>query len=946
VLLDFNADKWVNAFKLGAHAVVFIDSYPMTRFDAISKVLTVPVNFPRAYLPGREGLLLKERVQSGDEVLARLNINMKWITVKVPNIIGVIRGREIEDEIIVVSSYYDTWSITPALAPGADESTGISSLLWFAKYLVENPPKRTVWLVALSGHWQFLAGAREFVEKFFFEEEKKIMLFISLDLSTDTNKIGTLYASRAYYSGGSSKYPKYAKWLMPRIWSEIIPALEQQTGRRYRDEIVENGILQVGWDLLVPSPYYLDCEAFSIANGLGLGLHTTRCFRRSWHTPMSTLETVNFDNLVPQLEAAFAISYGLIESERIDMSWEEIKPQRLYVLAGLGSGFLTVYGQVRLYNSSKMWYQPVTSKEGQILIDIVYQSGYYDPFRHIIVEANDDGSFEVHGIAALTNYGGEWGARFGEVYNRILIQGYVLDWETGKLKLSPDLGPYGSGSFPLIFIADYHPKPLFPVVFESRPLVIFDLLDPRTLNSLIYLDPATLLPRYTVPWTLSVYDIKSWEMPIRYYIVADPRNEIAVIFLEPGTYTGLILKTGIDYAITGILVNATPDSPLGEGFSIEPGIEELRVPLTAIQFAKDMYILTSTRLDKVRRYQVRDYVTEYLSNKSDSLYDEMLAAVRNNNYSYAYSLAYALWSLQSQCYISTRELISNVENSGLVFFVLLIPFVYVLERALYHGRGLKSSLFILLSYMALILMFWFIHPSMEIMHGWPIPLAGVSLLILSSLLMYFTLNETKLVLSRLKEKVIGKHEIERPTTALLASFTSMGLENIKRRKIRSTLILTTITLITLSLTLFTSTVSMPFVKSSEVESPESRYSGILLKREFGQPSAYINDRLKLLARALIGDESRIVVAERVWYYPPLLFLGYTELKSSTTSTEILAVAGLSPREPLMSEEVIMGRWFEPYDENVCILTSSLAELLNVSVGDTVEFQGLKLTVIG
>ena len=71
---------------------------------------------------------------------------------------------------------------------------GVPSLLEFAQILSENPPLRTVWLVALSGYWQGLAGAREFIEEFiFFPEiksgEKKVLAVFESDFSTDSNAL-------------------------------------------------------------------------------------------------------------------------------------------------------------------------------------------------------------------------------------------------------------------------------------------------------------------------------------------------------------------------------------------------------------------------------------------------------------------------------------------------------------------------------------------------------------------------------------------------------------------------------------------------------------------------------------------------------------------------------------------------------------------------------------
>jgi hypothetical protein len=49
------------------------------------------------------------------------------------------------------------------LSPGADEAVGIATLLELARFLKEQPPKRSVMLIASSGHAQTLAGFREMI---------------------------------------------------------------------------------------------------------------------------------------------------------------------------------------------------------------------------------------------------------------------------------------------------------------------------------------------------------------------------------------------------------------------------------------------------------------------------------------------------------------------------------------------------------------------------------------------------------------------------------------------------------------------------------------------------------------------------------------------------------------------------------------------------------------
>jgi len=66
----------------------------------------------------------------------------------------------------MVEAFYDSTAWVAGRSPGADEACSVASLLFLAKYLKDNPPQRTVILVATSGHAQALAGMRDLVWSF------------------------------------------------------------------------------------------------------------------------------------------------------------------------------------------------------------------------------------------------------------------------------------------------------------------------------------------------------------------------------------------------------------------------------------------------------------------------------------------------------------------------------------------------------------------------------------------------------------------------------------------------------------------------------------------------------------------------------------------------------------------------------------------------------------
>ncbi|MBD3183164.1 LysM peptidoglycan-binding domain-containing protein, partial [Candidatus Poribacteria bacterium] len=224
VLLDFNcAMRWINAAMLGARAVIFIEPEDTIRGEAEAKFLTIPAAIPRFWISRDDAdkliknyLSIKHTIQPGEtlesiseqygmlperirrseynrdifqmadsaelptdmeiyipdegasnEIMVQLSATMTWERKMGQNISGLLPGfdPELKGEMVVIQSYFDSMSIVPSKAPGADPTCGIASLLEVARVLSmeENRPGRTVLFLATSGHFQGLAGMRAFM---------------------------------------------------------------------------------------------------------------------------------------------------------------------------------------------------------------------------------------------------------------------------------------------------------------------------------------------------------------------------------------------------------------------------------------------------------------------------------------------------------------------------------------------------------------------------------------------------------------------------------------------------------------------------------------------------------------------------------------------------------------------------------------------------------------
>lgn len=171
VLMDMDSGKnWLNAASLGASALIYINRGPSIKGFFREKLELSPLNFPRFYVSEKESIKdfgLKTGSKSAKIAdSTTLTCASHWERTTAENIYCMIPGNdpEISKELIIVESFYDSSGYIYGDSPGADEAVSIASLLKLGHSLAVTPAKRSILLVATSGHAQALHGMREFIK--------------------------------------------------------------------------------------------------------------------------------------------------------------------------------------------------------------------------------------------------------------------------------------------------------------------------------------------------------------------------------------------------------------------------------------------------------------------------------------------------------------------------------------------------------------------------------------------------------------------------------------------------------------------------------------------------------------------------------------------------------------------------------------------------------------
>lgn len=165
-LMDFNCQfQWLNAPLLGARAVLFAEPETTVRGEAEQKFLSTPSDIPRYWVPRELADTLRGMVKAQGQITATVQCDMRWQQVMAKNITGVIEGSDpqLRKQRVVIEAYYDSMSVVPGLAPGAESATSLAALFQLIKAFQAQPPKRTVVFLASGAHFEGLAGVKHFV---------------------------------------------------------------------------------------------------------------------------------------------------------------------------------------------------------------------------------------------------------------------------------------------------------------------------------------------------------------------------------------------------------------------------------------------------------------------------------------------------------------------------------------------------------------------------------------------------------------------------------------------------------------------------------------------------------------------------------------------------------------------------------------------------------------
>jgi len=728
-----------------------------------------------------------------------------------------------------------------------------------------------------------------------------VKLFVSLDLSTQTDELGIWNSNSSFY---------YKRYFAPfgKNFMRYSRQVSRELGYTFRDVLV-NGISPEGgksWETFVPGEISVNSELVLTTGTPALAFVTVNDARFLVDTPLDRPEMVNFDNLGRQIRALAGMFHMAFEDPEL---FPDFKMRLKDTLRSLKAKTM-VFPRRSIV--------PDLARTDAVAVVRNGKKKSYKGVRGEYFEVVDEqGAFYVNRLRV----------------NQVQIEGYYMDPATGRITYAPDRGIQGDESYPMLIKMDWRDKEWMVVLFPCEAYNFYDIVDPRYLTKLSQ---------------VTVFD-ETNTAPVEYgYTIGEgpsAKDEpVGVMFARPGAK----LKMGLGAGLLGfrlLLLNSTSadskERALGAGYTMEPQTNFARTSYLA---ARDMWMLDEARMQELKSFAIENQRLNNLHERAREELDQAEAALSSRTWSEFVRHTRSAIGLESRAYPDVKATQNDVIQGIIFFMALVLPCAYFTERLLFTAATIRNQI---LGFSAVFLVIWMIlsivHPAFELSNPFVILLAFI-ILVLAILVMSIISGRFNEQMKKLRTEVAVIHDTDVSRAGASMTAFLLGISNMKRRKTRTALTFLTLLLLTFTVLSFTSIQTA--LRFNQIERDnEGLYEGILIRSKAWTP---LEESVLDYAHSNFGDIASI--APRSWYDNRKK--AHIKLKYGNNAHNALGVLGLTPEEvdvTGLDRALMAGRWFLPGEERVCILPSEMiaAAALDIATEDVDRQDGsVQIRVFG
>ena len=996
VVMDWACDlEWLSVPEFGGRAVIFRGNDEATGYTARRKFLSVPADVPRYYVDPADLPALDRMLAAGCPA-AVVHCTAEWQPAPAVSILaklteGTAPAGSADAAPVVFHAYYDSISVVPDLAPGAEQACGAAVLLELSRYFVGKSTRRPVYALFTGGHGQALAGMIDMTARLrrglkhgWPEAEKDSLLaglgtpglLVGLDLSSRSDRCGIFALGRfrgQYEHLLRPKFKVLAETLDKYAQAQVAgvaggeAAAADATATPYLVDCV-NLTRGRGWWTYFPYQAPFESEVPVTAGFPAISLSTVNDDRRYVDTPGDRFERLRLDVLERQVTAKAGERAGLAAVARAIAEWSGP-----FVSSELTDVWADLDGRVVWLDQEKDYTPNQPLHRALVFLKTQRGDKHLMGTRGVPVAFTDErGRFSFPGLLQMTD---NWQFRnclleaYGTASPEFVAANPAAMAQYRKILRRAGKPEAISTDGSLIYGVDMARQNDYPWTVEMRTveqhlnLVCFPC---RAVTLTGLTDPRGYIPLKDA----SILEASTLSAPFQFgrsspdALWGDDAEALVTLWGDPTLRVMLTLGLGFQGKRL-ILLNNTVEQPEGAGFVLE---DLQTIPSMVLQGAGDMLRLDESRIRKLERNGVRNPRLRQFHDEAKAHLGAAREAMEHSDWRTYRLASEKCWALEGKAYSETLTVINNMIRGVLFYLALLLPFSYCLERLIFAAGTIKRRMIGIAGiFSACFLLLAAVHPAFRFTLTPFLVLLAFIIVALVATVSVLIVARMDAVLQERKRALVGRHDERLNVGGIAVRAVDLGISNIRRRPQRGILTGLTVVMVTFILLSFTSLT--PVVSLSRLRHPEGvpTYRGLLVRDRGWQPLPLpLQTSVQRTFAPMEGDVSGTVVAARAWYFSDrsgqlsqvdlTAVDGHAAGRATVADRTFTAVAlvGMEPTEATVTDigsTLTAGRWFSRQDEAALVLPQHIATQLGLgqgaeAVGRRVRLFGQEIPVIG
>jgi len=377
-----------------------------------------------------------------------------------------------------------------------------------------------------------------------------------------------------------------------------------------------------------------------------------------------------------------------------------------------------------------------------------------------------------------------------------------------------------------------------------------------------------------------------------------------------------------------ILINATPQNPTGAGFF--PGDKRLRMIGSAA--SSDLQTLNAMRLGRIEKKGVANPAAAQLFKQAEGLIAEADRARSAGDQNLFLSKTIEALSSSLRSYQMVRSTTRDLIKAVAVFLALVIPFCMFAMKLVIPWTDVRAqiaSFLVIFALMATALAM--LHPAFSLSQTPMMVLLAFMMVGLAGFVMFILHGRFDSGLQQLVEESQGVESAESSRKALAGVAFSVGVNNMRRRRIRTSLTAATIVLVTFTMlsVISVGTSLTPYRRQTGVNVP---YTGVLFAKPGMEP---------------IRESAQRQVSQVLRPFGPVVMRSWTQrLDSLGDYMRLEIIDAHNPKNLIIVKSLLgvevaengfitpmpltAGRWFSSNDAHEMLLSTEAAGVLGIT----------------